>query len=78
MAKIRPAALLLAVLLATAPAIAQDGPTGIAFAEAPEQSSGICTGGNPERTLACAREKCVAGGAESRDCARVAWCFPAG
>lgn len=60
------------------PAAAQDSNVGIAFAYAPEQSSGFCVGGNPERALACARQKCVAGGAAAEDCARVAWCFPAG
>lgn len=71
-------ALILPLVLFAGTASAQDTRLGIAFAEAPEQSSGVCTGGNPEKTLACAREKCVAGGAEARDCARVAWCFPAG
>ena len=66
------------LLVLALPAPAQDGPTGIAFVEAPEQSSGVCTGGNPDKAFACAREKCVAGGAEARDCARVAWCFPGG
>lgn len=51
---------------------------GIAFAEAPEQSSGVCTGDNPVKTLQCARDKCVEGGAEPGDCLRVKWCYPAG
>ena len=68
----------LAALLPTA-SFANDGPSGIAFAYAPEQGSGMCTGGNPTTALDCARQKCVADtGALPQDCARVAWCFPAG
>jgi hypothetical protein len=66
------------VAASCAAGFAQDARQGIAFAYAPEQSSGFCIGGSPERTLACAREKCVAGGAAAADCARVAWCFPMG
>jgi hypothetical protein len=63
---------------AASPASAQDGPVGIAFAEAPEQSSGVCTGQSTDKTLACARTKCVEGGAMAEDCLRVKWCYPAG
>jgi hypothetical protein len=59
-------------------ASAQEGPTGIAFAYAPEQGSGVCTGGNPTAALDCAREKCTETGALASDCARIAWCFPSG
>jgi hypothetical protein len=59
-------------------AASQDDARGIAFAQAPEQSTGVCIGGNPEKTLACARQKCVDGGAAAADCVRVAWCFPMG
>lgn len=70
-------ALLLSAALLVLP-VRANGPVGIAFVEAPEQSSGMCTGNNPDAAFACAREKCVAGGAEARDCLRVAWCYPAG
>lgn len=57
---------------------AQEG-GGIAFAYAPEQGSGICTGDNPSAALDCARRKCIEEtGALPQDCARVAWCYPAG
>lgn len=69
---------MIAVLTATFAAAAQDGPVGIAFAEAPEQSSGVCTGQSTNKTLDCARAKCVSGGALERDCLRVKWCYPAG
>lgn len=65
-------------LMAPGATPAQDGPTGIAFAYAPEQGSGMCTGGNPVAALDCARRKCAETGAAAQDCARVAWCFPAG
>jgi hypothetical protein len=69
---------ILIALVVASPAIAQDGPIGIAFAEAPEQSSGVCTGQSTDKTLACARQKCVEGGAMAQDCLRVKWCYPAG
>lgn len=73
------AALAFAICLVAAGATkAQDGPTGIAFAYAPEQGSGMCTGGNPVAALDCARLKCTETGAAAQDCARVAGCFPAG
>lgn len=68
----------LIVLMTSALAAAQEGPIGIAFAEAPEQSSGVCTGQSTDKTLACARQKCVEGGALAQDCLRVKWCYPAG
>lgn len=67
-----------AMLLLTGGAVAQDGPNGIAFAIAPEQSDGMCIGSDPGQTAECAKEKCVAGGAMAEDCAPVAWCFPMG
>ena len=70
--------LVMAMAILAFPATAQDGPKGIAFVEAPEQSGGVCFAGNLDRGFACAREKCVEGGAEARDCLRVAWCYPAG
>jgi hypothetical protein len=74
---------LAAIVLVTAagglrPAAAQDGPVGIAFAQAPEQSFGYCVAGSPDAGLACARQKCVDGGAAASDCLRVAWCYPSG
>ena len=77
-ARLWPALAFLAPCLGPAPALAQNGPVGIAFVEAPEQSSGVCSAGNPDKGFACARQKCVEGGAEQRDCLRVAWCYPAG
>lgn len=75
----RPTMVLAAALCAAASlAIAEDGPVGIAFVQAPEQSGGVCAAGNLDRAFACARQKCVEGGAEARDCLRVAWCYPAG
>lgn len=69
----------LAILLAVSCGVARaQGPVGIAFAEAPEMGSGVCVAGNPDAGFACAREKCMQGGAEARDCLRVAWCYPAG
>lgn len=63
------------LLLSAASASAQ----GIAFAYAPEQGSGMCVGHNPAAALDCARQKCVEeSGASPQDCARVAWCYPAG
>jgi uncharacterized low-complexity protein len=51
---------------------------GIAFAQAPEQSVGFCTGANAVNTLNCARAKCAAGGAPAAQCLRQAWCYPGG
>lgn len=76
---IRQSALAVLFSMAFVPgASAQSGPTGIAFAYAAEQGSGMCTGGNPTAALDCARQKCTESGALASDCARVAWCFPAG
>lgn len=71
-------ACLIPFLLLAAPVAAQDERQGIAFAYAPEQGMGVCVGGSPEKTLACARTRCVESGAATEDCARVAWCFPSG
>ncbi|WP_333666622.1 hypothetical protein [Parvibaculum sp.] len=68
----------LAGLFGAGPARADTGTGGIAFVQAPEQSSGVCAAGNPDKGFACAREKCTEGGAAAGDCLRVAWCYPAG
>jgi hypothetical protein len=68
----------LALMSIATPAAGQ-GQTGIAFAYAPEQGSGVCTGGSPSAALDCARSRCAASsGALPSDCARGAWCYPAG
>ncbi len=69
-------AIVAAALAFSAPALADQ--TGIAFAYAPEQGMGVCTGGNPDKAFACAKAKCAESGAAPSDCARVAWCFPSG
>jgi hypothetical protein len=60
------------------PYTAQAEQTGIAFAYAPEQGAGHCTGSDPAAAFDCARAKCAESGAAAEDCAPVAWCFPAG
>lgn len=69
---------LLALLALPLPALAQEGPSGIAFVQAPEQSWGVAMGANAEEAFRIATEMCVAGGAEARDCLPITWCFPAG
>lgn len=64
------------VFLPALPAPAQEGPTGIAFAIAPEQADGMCTGADPAKTIDCAKRRCVEGGALAEDCVAVSWCFP--
>lgn len=65
-----------APVLLPPPAAAQDGPQGIAIAQAPEEGFQVCHGGNADATLACARQKCRDAGWNT--CYRVRWCFPAG
>ena len=54
------------------------GDSGIAFAYAPEQGMGVCTGDTAEAALSCARDRCTESGAAAEDCAQVAWCQPGG
>lgn len=68
------AALLSATLLIASPALADR--KGIAYVQAPEQSSGTCTGITAAEAFACAKKQCVDGGAEAADCLEVAYCFP--
>lgn len=58
--------------------LAQEGPKGVAFVEAPEQGSGMCFSDNADKGFACAKDKCMKSGALSQDCLRVKWCYPAG
>lgn len=69
---------LAALLLLAAPALAQEGPMGIAFVQAPEQSWGVSMGATPAEAFANATAMCVDGGALAEDCLRTNWCFPAG
>jgi len=59
-------------------ASAQDGPRGIAFVQAPENSSGMAMGRTPAEGFAAATAQCVDGGAFAEDCIPTNWCFPAG
>ncbi|GAB4276690.1 MAG: hypothetical protein Kow0013_30280 [Pararhodobacter sp.] len=59
-------------------ATAQNGPPGIAFVQAPEQSSGMAMGATPQEAFAAATAQCIAGGALAEDCVPSAWCRPAG
>lgn len=65
------------LLSAISPAAAADVTLGIAFAYAPEQGSGVCTGATPAEAFACATNKCKEGGAAAEDCIPVTWCMPA-
>ena len=69
---------LVIALLAAQPALAQEGPLGIAFAEAPELSSGVGVGPTPDAAIGAAVAECVAGGAEARECIVTNYCSPAG
>ena len=70
--------LVIAALLFASSAVAQDGPQGIAFVQAPEQGSGVCLGATPEEGFACAVAQCMESGARDEDCIRTNWCQPAG
>ena len=59
-------------------ATAQEGPRGIAFVQAPEQSFGVGFGATPVEAFAQATAQCVAGGAEAADCLPTTWCQPMG
>lgn len=69
---------LVIALAAACPATAQDGPRGIAFAQAPEQSFGVGTGANAREAIEAAVDRCVDGGAAPRDCIVTNYCSPAG
>jgi hypothetical protein len=71
-------AVLACATLLSAQIVGAAGPTGIAFVEAPEMSFGVCAADNPDKAFACARERCVKGGAPTNACARRAWCYPSG
>jgi hypothetical protein len=66
----------IAFMASASATMAQDDVEGIAIAQSPAQGFFACHGGNADRTLACAREKCVEAGGDP--CYRVRWCFPAG
>ena len=60
------------------PSLAQEGGrAGIAFVQAPEMSSGICTGKDAASAFSCARQQCIDGGGTAEDCVDMAYCFPA-
>lgn len=66
--------LLLCIVLVV-PALAQNGPEGIGFAQA-EEGTWMCRAGDPVTALDCARDLCRAE-AGGQDCYRTTWCFPA-
>ena len=57
---------------------AQDNKSGVAFVQAPEQSSGTCRADTAEKAFACAVKKCTANSTPAEDCLKVKWCFPSG
>lgn len=65
-----------AALMPLSPAAAQEGPSGIGFAQA-EEGTWWCRDADPAKAFACARDKCAteSGGQE---CFPTRWCFPAG
>lgn len=69
-------ALALAVLLLATPALAQEGPQGIAFAQA-EEGTWLCRHERPQEAMSCARERCLEQ-APGQECYITAWCFPGG
>ncbi|WP_018687699.1 hypothetical protein [Ahrensia kielensis] len=71
-------ALTLSSILIAMPAMAQDGPRGIAFVQAPEQGSGVATGVTMEEAFGKATDQCMESGALAEDCIKTNWCYPAG
>ena len=54
-----------------------DDVVGIAFVQAPEQSSATCFSSNLSKAFNCAKKKCAKrDGVSPRDCLRQAWCYP--
>jgi hypothetical protein len=76
--RLRTIAAAAAVISMSSAALAQDGPGGIAFAQAPEQGSGVCTGASMDEAFSCAVAQCMESGAADEDCLRTNWCQPAG
>lgn len=68
---------LLAVLFAGASVAEDGGRSGIAFVQAPEMSSGVCTGKDAASAFSCAKQQCIDGGGTDVDCVEIAYCFPA-
>jgi hypothetical protein len=59
------------------PALAQDGPLGIAYVQAPEMGGGVCFGVDARQTIDCAQQICVRDtGLEAADCIIEGWCSP--
>lgn len=70
--------ILLGLALSAFGAQAQEGGRrGIAYVEAPEMSSGVCTGRDAASAFACAKKACISGGGTKQDCLEIAYCFPA-
>lgn len=61
-----------------AAAQAQELPPGIAFVQAPEQSSGMGVSPDITTAITTAMHQCVGGGAAPEDCIITNWCQPAG
>lgn len=67
-----------ALTMAAATAFAEEGGRqGIAFVQAPEMSSGVCTGKDAASAFDCAKKQCIDGGGTAEDCLEQAYCFPA-
>ncbi len=73
-----PLGLVLMLMLMLLPLGAWAQPLGIAFVQAPEQSSGMALGETPQAAFAAATRQCVNGGALIEDCIPTNWCQPAG
>jgi hypothetical protein len=74
-----PAAIIATIAaLTSATPVCAEGPAGIAFVQAVEQSHGVCTGETPEKAFACAMKQCIENGTLAEDCIPMKWCMPAG
>ncbi|MGV8939834.1 MAG: hypothetical protein ACOH2J_22175 [Allorhizobium sp.] len=69
--------ILLGLALAAGAHAQGGGRGGIAYVEAPEISSGVCTGRDAASAFACAKKACISGGGTKQDCLEIAYCFPA-
>ena len=77
--KILLAPVILALNILVSPALAQEGPQGVAISQAPEAAIGICFGDDAAKTIACAQNDCMTQtGFEAIDCPVTDWCYAAG